>query len=263
MKIIIYLILLFATSSLILEADYSAVSNDEDDSFSFGAQSRLYKVSFKGKPLVSKKRWLDDRSSIDETSILLEVTRLNLPNNSYLRFFSLRKKQVFIGLDRYLSDGKFIEQRSNMTDNEGNERLNMVTEQTITDVFRGMANLHKAGIIHNDFHEENFLIDDFKRAVVCDYGKSKMFKPIVWPETIKGLFTVTSNTLRQKEFVDGVINDTNRLISVLYMIHGYLKAKKVNFLFDWDNIIGQLDVLMKERKTIVWIFDRLNEFKFN
>lgn len=58
-----------------------------------------------------------------------------------------------------------------------NERpSNTVLASIIRDVLSGVQHLHQHNIVHRDLKIENILIDNSKRAIVCDFGFCELFR---------------------------------------------------------------------------------------
>ena len=185
---------------------------------------------------------LTNASGIDpdeELFILNELTLLNIPHITKLRFCQSTPRFVILGFDLFPTNLKIY---ANSLFSRGDEQLDKIIFQ----IFEAVAAVNNAGYGHFDIKSENILLDQQNNAYLSDFGYAyKATERVVRRAKVLGTLQYLPFEVRFGEY--SIKADTYSLGVLLFELLAD-KALWRLFLFDKVNYFSELDEQFYLRK---------------
>ena len=131
------------------------------------------------------------------------------------------------------------------------ELKSLITERTLIDVIKGIAELRKIGIAHKDVHYAKVVLDTQGQIYIIDFGLS-LFIPV--------------ETLERKKVCDKQYYNDNQQFTKFFKLYlNFFKDNNIQVENDWELIFSFLDWDNPNRETFGWVAEQIkkNYFKLN
>ena len=230
-------------SCLLGEGGYAKVCSVSIDTKQYALKRQKHFISFLGINHVYIE------NVIIEVSVILFAASKSSKHVIPPILISMNNEETDIGMLKMQSSlSSLIKPLDNEVPNK--RALLALSEETLVDVVKGIAELHKIGISHNDSHTNNFLVNELGRAFLIDFGVSKLVPPVKTENATEYLIS------------EGIARDHFYFNLYVIDLFKFLKRRRVNMQFDWRKIFRMLKKDGYDPKTFVWVASQLDKGMF-
>ena len=243
MRILILFIPL--TTAFVLPFDSKKIDYSNNCLLGSGAFGTVCSAKINGMQIAVKNQELDF-VSVNDLSVILYSTSKSPKQVIPTIFVTITEKSVIFGLPKMVSHLGIIFGRE-PKDALEKDVWNKTGEHTLIDIVKGISELNKIGIKHNDIQFSNIMLNTEGRAYIIDFSASEFIKPL------------TEDFYNQRNSDDDIYNEIYETKLIIKDSLSILKRRKIDFKNNWQEILKEFSKSEREAKTTARIAKLIEE----